>query len=289
MAKRSSSFRKQVLEADRYECQKCGSTSNLEADHVVERGMGGIPSRDEIANGITLCARCHRQKTEKLWFIERWERDDLENGLVIRLRDGAYMPKGDIWFYLRQERDKVKEETALLTNLSLSEGARAMMLWHVYTYYYLVEPGTTPDQYVASIGLDPVRAREEAELAGWLKEKGVVWPDGVNAAKVALIREAGDLSTEEMTAWLNKARDSSYSDLARELFRAGFLPEKRSPVHLYAQVPFEAITWRFSDDETAIERKPGHVLLRVSKVYSPLRRARGKLYLRDGLIEREIA
>ena len=88
MAKRDATFRKAVLEADYNECVVCGSTEVLEADHVRERGMGGIPSRDDIANGGALCARCHREKTDKLWFIMHWDRTNEANGLIIRDRDG---------------------------------------------------------------------------------------------------------------------------------------------------------------------------------------------------------
>ena len=88
MAKRDSSFREDVLEADHNECVICGSTEALEADHVEARGMGGVPSRDDVTNGMTLCSKCHREKHAEKWRVVRWDRTDKENGLVVSNKQG---------------------------------------------------------------------------------------------------------------------------------------------------------------------------------------------------------
>ncbi len=54
-------------EAIKYElgqqaCVKCGSTSNLEIDHIVPRVDGGV---NRLSNFQILCAKCHRSKSAK--------------------------------------------------------------------------------------------------------------------------------------------------------------------------------------------------------------------------------
>jgi hypothetical protein len=51
--------RKKILERDGHECQKCGSTSNLEVDHIVPISQGGGHGSDNLQ---TLCHDCHAQK-----------------------------------------------------------------------------------------------------------------------------------------------------------------------------------------------------------------------------------
>ena len=52
--------RLQVLARDHNQCQTCGSTENLEIDHIIERRFGG---GDELTNLITRCHSCHVRKT----------------------------------------------------------------------------------------------------------------------------------------------------------------------------------------------------------------------------------
>jgi len=48
----------QVLKRDRWRCQQCGSSENLQVHHIRPRSkLGG----DEDENLITLCSPCHRQ------------------------------------------------------------------------------------------------------------------------------------------------------------------------------------------------------------------------------------
>lgn len=52
--------RKAILERDHHRCVLCGSTENLEADHITPWSKGGA---DTLANGRTLCRTCHRRHT----------------------------------------------------------------------------------------------------------------------------------------------------------------------------------------------------------------------------------
>lgn len=56
-------FREAVLERDGFACRRCGlvparaARRLLHAHHVLPRGRGG---RNDLANGVTLCWKCHR-------------------------------------------------------------------------------------------------------------------------------------------------------------------------------------------------------------------------------------
>ena len=188
----------------------------------------------------------------------------------------------------------MREEIGLLTNLSLTAGARAMMLYHVFKYCSLLKTGQTPEEYVAGLGLDSVKAREEADLAGWVVKNShhLTWPDGVNASKVALIRSAAEwvekegLPASDWQWWLDQARDASYSTLEADLVKDGWLPRGTTRKDLYARFRCDGVVWY--DDLGDIPRDNEHYLVKVGKVFPPLRRARGKLFAKDGLIEKEI-
>jgi 5-methylcytosine-specific restriction protein A len=51
-----------VLTRDAWACRDCGHVNNANhADHVVAIAQGG--ERYDVANGQTLCVRCHGRKT----------------------------------------------------------------------------------------------------------------------------------------------------------------------------------------------------------------------------------
>jgi len=51
--------RSQVLARDNYECQLCGSTSDLEAHHMKDYAL--IPN-EPISSIVTLCRHCHQHQ-----------------------------------------------------------------------------------------------------------------------------------------------------------------------------------------------------------------------------------
>jgi 5-methylcytosine-specific restriction endonuclease McrA len=52
-------LRIRVLERDRWKCQRCGSSVNLQVHHLQYRGRLGP---DALDNLISLCADCHYQE-----------------------------------------------------------------------------------------------------------------------------------------------------------------------------------------------------------------------------------
>ena len=55
--------RRAVFARDRWECQYCGSRTNLTVDHVVPRSKGGASSWENI---VASCAPCNRRKGDQL-------------------------------------------------------------------------------------------------------------------------------------------------------------------------------------------------------------------------------
>ena len=55
--------RKSILMRDRYECQYCGSRTNLTIDHVIPISRGGEWKYDNL---VTACSRCNTKKGSKL-------------------------------------------------------------------------------------------------------------------------------------------------------------------------------------------------------------------------------
>jgi len=54
-----SVVRDAVMERDEFRCVLCGSTRDLEMDHIRSKGLLG---GDEISNCRVLCGRCHRAR-----------------------------------------------------------------------------------------------------------------------------------------------------------------------------------------------------------------------------------
>ena len=68
--------RKKVLERDNYKCQVCGSSGQMEVDHIVSLANKGI---NEPSNCITLCKKHHSMKTKGVrghnkFFFEAYEK-----------------------------------------------------------------------------------------------------------------------------------------------------------------------------------------------------------------------
>ncbi len=69
-------WREKVKERDEHKCRVCGSTSYVNAHHVVGRRNHQV--RWILDNGIALCSGCHTFKTRSAhqdpqWFINWWE------------------------------------------------------------------------------------------------------------------------------------------------------------------------------------------------------------------------
>lgn len=60
-SKEYRSFRNSVLKRDRYTCRNCGAKKDLQVHHI--KHYAKYPKlRTKMANGITLCEKCHKEE-----------------------------------------------------------------------------------------------------------------------------------------------------------------------------------------------------------------------------------
>ena len=303
MPARDPKFREDVLELDEYSCQICGLNgeeedrrSMIEADHVEERGMGGDPTKDERSNGMTLCVRCHGLKHSGVISIDKWNRDDKIDGLRIR-RNGVDEPKQDLWFYRKEDKKLLDQSIEALRLMASTDAQRARILSFVWKNYDLGD-AKSPQQLVAGLGLDPNQSRRDAEAYTKLEKLGLEWPDGVNFEKVKLILEQIEgveaVTPEERSEYreiLINAVNSSYSDLKKVL--RGEDPDTSVPApqkkrNLYYVIDLneeEPIGLLVMASEGDLALKTGKFIVRIDKVYPPLRRYMNTVYIMNGAVE----
>ena len=58
----SEKIRNEIFQRDKYKCIICGSTQNLEIDHIIPFSKGG---KTEMKNLQTLCKSCNKKKKDK--------------------------------------------------------------------------------------------------------------------------------------------------------------------------------------------------------------------------------
>lgn len=61
-------FRAKVLWRDKYQCQHCRGTDRLHAHHIKYKSQGGT---NTVANGITLCEKCHKELHDGLRILNK--------------------------------------------------------------------------------------------------------------------------------------------------------------------------------------------------------------------------
>lgn len=307
MAKRDKKFREDVLRLDDYRCQICGfdghdlsDRSFLEADHVVNRGMGGVPSRDARSNGITLCKKCHHEKTNELWNIAKWDRNDIENGLVVVYADGSLKPRDEIFFYKKRDLEMLQKELEVVSSMARANPARAKMFAHIWKNYSLLG-SRSPQELVASVGFDANEAEREARAAIFVESEGLEWPNGLNTSKVLLIMESSEYARshniviDDLQSVMDLAVDMSYSDLMYFLTDNGYLPDNasRGGYKYYLRIPVDAIKSGavkiyYAINETVVPRSDMELVARIGKVIAPCKARKGKLTYKDGLLDVEI-
>ena len=228
---RSEAVRQEVLSLDNSRCQLTGargSEVHLNVHHVKPLGSGGSEALDTVDNGITLTESIHLDGVHPgvsvpTVRILRWDRDDKEGGLVVMRREGAgddwhEWPKSKLWFYQRQEAEALESEIEMVRQVQLVESKHAAIMAHIWRTYALISDAKSPEQFVAGLGLDSNKARDEARAAQWIEDNGLTWPDGANVRKVLLIASTQSANPD---GWLDRAVDASYSDLRKELVAEG--------------------------------------------------------------------
>ncbi len=307
MAKRDPDFRDDVLGLDGYHCVICGFngedeeyTEFLHADHVDPRGSGGDPTKDDRKNGMVLCSKCHRLKTDEVIQIEYWDRDDKENGLIV-YENGHERQRHTLWFYIKHDKELLQQSLGVLAAMASSEAHRAEVLAFVWENYDLSDDAMSPQQLVAGLGLDPNLAEKEARSYAQLKSLGLEWPDGANLSKIKLILVAlegkttlTDEETDQYTEILLRAISSSFTDLKKGLVQDGLIEpngngSNKDKFYIVCnKKEFFKHCKIKAAKEGDIALDDDQIVLRVDKFYSPMRKRSGRVFVMNGLIEEEV-
>ena len=214
---RSEAVRQEVLRRDNARCQICGKDEGLNTHHIRLLGMGGSEEKDVTENMITLCAECHGKVHGGQLHIEEFTPDKL----VVMDEESRRVPDNQLWFYRRQDAEMLEKEINLIRQVQMTESKHAEILAHIWENYSLLSDAASPEQFVAGLGLDSNRAKDEARAAWWIKGMNLQWPSGVNVRKVLLIASIAILERKTAQDLLDQACDCSYSDLHKALIEKG--------------------------------------------------------------------
>ena len=268
---RSEAVRQAALKRDGYRCQitgragpQAGGDNPLEVDHVRELGMGGSKERDVVENLITLYLPIHRMKTEKKFFIEKW---DPGRGILEISDETHHIITHDakalkrlfgverLWFYQKKLAEELQPIEARLQQLHVIDGnvaADLYRLWKDDAYLALDPEAKSFKDYAASRGWDTRRALELVRLYRRAEELGIEWPAGMTA-----------------------------TDFRRELKNAGKIKRQS---WWYVVFPIGSpikIVRTDNEDELVENLESGQVAARVGK-WIGLQAKGGKLYDRNG-------
>jgi len=213
---RDESTRQSVLARDGRRCQVCGKSEGIEVHHIQPLGLGGSEERDVAANMITLCSECHGKVHTGMLHIEKYA----ENELAVTDGESRQLPKAEIWLYRRKDAEMLEKEIDLVRTVQMVESQHAKVIAHIWRNYQLISDAASPAQFIAGLGLDSNRAKDEARAAQWIEDNGLTWPDGTNLKKILLLISAGK-ELAHAQVWLDQSADASYSDLRRALVKKG--------------------------------------------------------------------
>ena len=259
---RNEAVRQEVLRLDEYRCQitgrlgpQAGGDNLLQVDHVRELGMGGSDARDVVENMITLYLPVHKMKTDKKFFIEKWDR---ANG-VLEISDETHHiitrnPKAlkklfdieELWFYRKDKAEKGIEITNRLSAYSLIDRDVAKDAYELSQMYKTEDPEAKSfKEYLASRGIDPA-LRSIASLYKKSLDLNFPWEEGWSA-----------------------------TDYRRQLKDAGLIKARRS--HWLVYKPLQAVNsngqgivigiFRGTDDQMAdaIDPSKGEIAVRIGR------------------------
>ena len=211
---RSEAVRQQVLELDDYRCQITGADRRegvvLHVHHVHRLGAGGSEELDTVENGITLAADIHMDGEHPgvsvpTIRILRWDRNDLENGLVVERRKGIddpwkQWPKAELWFYRRKLVEELKPISERIQGLHLIDGqvaADLYRLWKDDAYKALDLEAKSFKSYSESRGWDTGRALSLIYLYKRAQELQMEWPAKTTATDFRrALRNAGKIKAQ---------------------------------------------------------------------------------------------
>ncbi len=209
MPDRDPLWRDQVLKADGYYSQLGGfdgrdasARGNIVAHHIERRGMGGIPSRDDVSNGITLTNEEHQWEHDGAIKIHEWDREG--GRLVVEdvqgvLGEPGMIPQERLWFYAGRLKGELEAEEGLIGTLNGSDREIARLYWRRWSNdnFKLVDPGAPSFRaYTEARDWPTDRAEKLARLFELSRTCGVAWEEGETArAYRKRLQETGVVQT----------------------------------------------------------------------------------------------
>lgn len=88
-------------------CKKAVETN--EVHEIMGKGASGPKAALVPYNQVTVCRYHHNLLQQYKWTIYRFDPLDKENGLIVIGQDGSPIPKDELWFYNRPDKDLVEE------------------------------------------------------------------------------------------------------------------------------------------------------------------------------------
>ncbi len=214
-------LREQVLKLDDYRCQITGADgrtdpnvrAKLEVHHDERRGMGGVPSRDAVANCITLLGEIHRWEHEGAIEIKRWDRDGgvldvVDHKNVLGFGVGP-VPNEQLWFYAGRLVEDLRAAEGRIQGLHAIDGEVARDVWRLWKddHWKLLDGEMKSfAQYAGARGWDVRRAGTLARLYDKAVQLQLQWPEKATAADFRReLRNAGHV--EDRAYWHVAFRD----------------------------------------------------------------------------------
>ena len=227
--------RKDVMARDNGECQFfCGGRKATQVAHKDHQGAGGLPVshwKNQPPNLAAACDSCHKLH-QNVYIWEEFEpmSDKGPGKMVLRTLGGELVPQENLWFYQRWLKKAAELASKSLQTIGVVDHLVGQMMHDLRVGAHFLPEGGEFDQYVSSLGWDPLQAAKIADAFDWAGDHGG-WPDGVPFAKVELLMGTDFSGLDEMDedareantprAYLRLAQDgSSYSSLQRALQEA---------------------------------------------------------------------
>jgi hypothetical protein len=203
-----------------------GARAGIVAHHIERRGMGGVPSRDEVTNGITLTNEEHAWEHSGAIKIPEWDRE----GGVLAVEDvkgvlGApgRVPPERLWYYRGRLKAELEGEEKLIGELNGSDREIARLYWRRWTHdnFKLVDAEAPSFRaYTEARDWPTDRAEKLARLYETSRVSGVEWEAGETARQYQKRLAAAGLVNETKGRYYH-IRFPGGAEVVRRLIAAG--------------------------------------------------------------------
>lgn|GEM_PF-5118019 len=287
-----------VMERDEGRCQFfCGGQPATEISHKEHQGSGGLPAshwKNQPGNLAASCSECHllcpptgdlRWESYTPPTIDEEGRMADIGEMVIFRADGSQILKHELWHYRRWDKKAAELAAQHLHTVGEIDAPIGRMMHDLRRGVDLLDgnDGAEFDQYISSLGWDPLKANKIADVYEWASQYGG-WPQEVNYSKMELLFDT-NFGKRSPVSYIEKAKaGASYSDVRTALIKKGLRGAQPrnfliiTPRDLKRLWEDQVTIIRTRDDEKLrIEAaKRGHAVLTVNSIKGALKFKRGQ-------------